>query len=78
VFLVPHISSWNDRNKFTFPTFLSWIYIYRKMFHILGIAQIVYFWKVHCNSSQNMAMMMMKTMMNIRRRRGYLRTGTFE
>jgi len=51
------------------------MYIYRPMFHTVGIAHILYCWKTHCRSAQNMVVVvMMLTMMSNRRRRGYLRT----
>ena len=47
-----------DRNNFTFPTFLSSIYIYRQMLYSVDCAQILYFCNARCRSAQNMALIM--------------------
>jgi hypothetical protein len=62
-----------DREKFNIPTFLSCIYIYREMFYSVGFAHILCLCNAICRSAQTMEMMMSK-----RKRRGYLRTVTFE
>ena len=60
------------------------MYIYRAMFHSVGIVHILYCWKADCGSAQNMVvvmmmmMMMMRTVTGNRRRTGYLTAITFE
>jgi len=55
------------------------MYIYRPMFCTVGVAHILYFWKAHCGSAQNMVVVVVVVVMMImmgNRRRGYLRTVT--
>ena len=69
------MSLWNRQELIYFYYSLSWMYIYRPMFHTVGIAHIWYFWEAHCRSAENI--MMTRTMISNRRRTGYLRTVTF-
>jgi hypothetical protein len=71
ILLVPHMSSWNRKEEIYLSYILSWMYIYRPMFHTVGIAHILYFWKADCGSAQNMVMIMMmviRTMMSNKKR----------
>jgi len=72
------MSSWNGQEQINLSYILSWMCIYRTMFHTVGIAHILYFWKTLCRLAQNMVMIMMTIMGSRRRRRRYLRTVTFE
>ena len=70
-----------DRNKFTFPTFLSWMYIDGQIFYSVDFLQILSLCNASCGSAEGMVvvmMMMMMVMMSRRRKRGYLRTVIFE
>jgi len=48
------------------------------MYYSVGFAYILASCNVSCRSAENMVMMIMTTMTNKRRRRGYLKTVTFE
>jgi hypothetical protein len=48
------------------------------MFYSVGFAHILSFCNAICRSAQTMEMIIIMTMMSKRRRRGYLRTVTFE
>ena len=70
------------RENLNFPTFLSWMYIYRQTFNSMDFAHILYFCNVRCRSAENMVVeiiiiIIIMTMMNSRRRKEYLRTVTF-
>jgi len=53
ILVVLHMSSWNGQEQTNLSYILTWMCIYRTMFHTVGIAHILYFWKTHCRSAQN-------------------------
>ena len=78
VLLVPHMSSWNGQEQI----YVSYIFkldvhlqgnvsYYRHCTHFVLLVST-------CGLAQNMVTMMRRTMVSNRRRRGYLRTVTFE
>jgi hypothetical protein len=73
ILLAPDMSSQNEQEQI-YHSYIFKLDVYLQA----NVAHILYFLKAYCRSAQNMVMMMMMTMMGSRRRRGYLRTVTFE